>query len=190
MKNKNILIIAPHADDETFGMNGFIQRYVDDNNITVLCLGTSHNELSKKPKCEAFKKNTERFGYDVIMYDHDVLNYSSQTRNITNCISKYAKNNTWDMVFIPSGNDLHQDHKIVNHCAKVVFRPTRNYHLYELYEYQIQGSEHFSATYWNTEMQLSIDEMERKSSACSEYSTENIPVFDKFERFNLIYKRL
>ena len=35
MKNKRILIISPHADDEVLGCGGMISKYSDSNNIYV-----------------------------------------------------------------------------------------------------------------------------------------------------------
>ena len=47
-----------------------------------------------------------------------------QIYKIANIISGYIKKIKPDTVFIPSSIDIHQDHKIIFHAAKIALRPS------------------------------------------------------------------
>ena len=48
MNNQNILIIAPHADDEVLGCGGFISKYSKSNNIFIAIMTNAYLGNPKK----------------------------------------------------------------------------------------------------------------------------------------------
>ena len=67
IKNKNILILSPHTDDETLGCGGFINKLSNDNNITIICFSYCDNEELKEEFVNATKilnKNLRFLNYE------------------------------------------------------------------------------------------------------------------------------
>ena len=62
-KKRNILIIAPHPDDEVLGCGGAIAKYAESGNEVYLCIGTKayapdwSEEFIKNRKKEIKKSN-------------------------------------------------------------------------------------------------------------------------------------
>ena len=63
---------------------------------------------------------------------------------ISNIIDKYIKKIKPEIILIPSGNDIHDDHKIVHKAAKVSMRPNKTSNLKIILSYEV-----LSETEWN-----------------------------------------
>ena len=63
---------------------------------------------------------------------------------ISNVIDKYIKKIKPEIILIPSGNDIHDDHKIVHKAAKVSMRPNKVSNLKKILSYEV-----LSETEWN-----------------------------------------
>ena len=50
-------------------------------------------------------------------------------------------------IYIPHGNDIHNDHKIVNHCSLVASRPINNKYLVNILEYETLSETEWSENY-------------------------------------------
>ena len=127
--NKKILILSPHADDEILGCGGFISKYSNKNyQINVLILTNANRgapelystEEIKKIRNEA-KQANNLIGTKKLYFENlpalNLANYPIY--KITNIINKYMKSINPEIMLIPSGNDIHDDHKIIFKAAKV-----------------------------------------------------------------------
>ena len=47
IKNKNILILSPHTDDETLGCGGLIHKLSHNNKINIICFSYCGKEKLK-----------------------------------------------------------------------------------------------------------------------------------------------
>lgn len=115
---KNILILAPHTDDGELGCGASISKYVEEgNNVYYAAFstakeslpeGTADNQLEKEVR-EATKR-LEIPADNLIIYGFTVrkLNYSRQ--EVLEELVKLKREIVPDLVFMPSLNDLHQDH--------------------------------------------------------------------------------
>lgn len=118
---KNILILAPHTDDGELGCGASISKYVEEgNNVYYAAFstakeslpeGTADNQLEKEVR-EATKR-LEIPADNLIIYGFTVrkLNYSRQ--EVLEELVKLKREIAPDLVFMPSLNDLHQDHYTV-----------------------------------------------------------------------------
>lgn len=186
---KNILVLAPHADDETFGLYTYLSRRVKDSIVHVHCFSVSHDDKTAEHRHETFANNMRMIGCSHTVCNHEALNFENYKNNITDSIFNIVENFKPDIVLIPNENDLHQDHKVINHCAKIVCRPSRT-SVEEIMEYKVPGSEHFSSTYFDTVLHLTDDEYNEKEMACNNYSTEIIPEIPRTEEFKTIYRKM
>ena len=122
---KKILILSPHADDEILGCGGIISKYSNmgiDVNVLVLTNANNgapeiynSNEI-KKIRQEA-KLANDYVGTKKLLFE----NLPGLTLNqyplykVANIIKKYINRIKPEVVFIPSLNDIHSDHKIIFH---------------------------------------------------------------------------
>jgi len=122
MKNKKrIVILAPHTDDGEFGCGGSIARFIEEGKeVYYVAFSTAEDSVP-----DEFPKNileievreaTNILGIspnNLIVYKFQVrkLNYVRQEilEELVNLKNKINP----DVVFIPSPNDLHQDHYTV-----------------------------------------------------------------------------
>ena len=151
---KKILILSPHADDEVLGCGGVISKYSREGyDVNVLILTNANvgaPELFTKKKINLIrseaKKANRLIGTKNLFFEElPALSLENfPTYKIANIISKYVKKIKPDTVFIPSNCDIHQDHKIIFHSAKIALRPDKKISVKKVFSYEV-----LSETEWN-----------------------------------------
>ena len=119
---QRILVLAPHTDDGEFGCGGAIAHFVEQGkDIYYVAFSTAEQSVPKHLPRDILKTEvreaTKKLGIppeNLIIYNHEVrkLNYSRQ--DILEELVKIKKDIMPDLVFLPSPNDLHQDHYTVS----------------------------------------------------------------------------
>lgn len=117
-----ILIIAPHADDESLGCGGLLLKYGKQCTVVVLTDGSNCGYPDKK---EIIKirlqelENAMNFA-QVEKYDNLMIEDQSVSKNLGKLsalsLSKY------DYVFVPNENENHIDHSCVLNAVKKILR--------------------------------------------------------------------
>lgn len=121
----NILIIAPHADDETFGCGGTILKYVKEGHRVYWVIVTSMTEelgFSKERinsrELEIEKAANEykfakvfRLGFPTTELDKVPL------KDLVDKISECIIETKCEVLYIPNYGDIHSDHRIVSEAA-------------------------------------------------------------------------
>lgn len=130
IKDKTILILAPHTDDAELGMGGSISKFLSQNN-KVHCAAFS---ACKKSVIEGFaedilitevKKASETLGVQadcLHLFEFEVRTFNDQRQEILDTLIKLREMVKPDIVFIPSINDVHQDHKVIADEALRAFK--------------------------------------------------------------------
>jgi LmbE family N-acetylglucosaminyl deacetylase len=112
MKNKNILFIYAHMDDEAILSYGTLAKLTKNNNILLvtLCGNGRENDYKKsrvKQYCQILRKlninHTSLIENDLSLDKNKIFNY------LNNCILGFKPN----IVFTHSQNDLHFEHRLV-----------------------------------------------------------------------------
>ncbi|MEX8192612.1 PIG-L deacetylase family protein [Comamonas guangdongensis] len=118
---KNILVLAPHTDDGEFGCGATIARYVEEG-ARVIYAAFSAAEQSVLPHLPRdilrteVRQATSVLGIadkDCLVFDFDVRYFPEQRQRILDKMIELQKEYRPDMVFLPSINDTHQDHKTI-----------------------------------------------------------------------------
>ena len=123
MKNNSekILILAPHTDDGELGCGGGIARFIEEGkNVFYAAFSTaeksvepglSNNILEIEVKAATKKLGIKR--ENLFIYNNEVrkLNYIRQ--EILEELIKLKKKIDPDIIFMPSINDIHQDHNTI-----------------------------------------------------------------------------
>ncbi len=183
---KKILILSPHADDEILGCGGFISKYSKLNyQINVLVLTNANKgapeiyppETIKSLRNEAKTANNLIGTHKLIFENLPAINLNNYpVYKISNIIDKYIAKINPEIVFIPSKNDIHDDHKIIFKAAKVSMRPNREKNLKKILSYEV-----LSETEWNEDgksfipnyfIKLSKSDINNKVKAFLKYKSQ------------------
>ena len=130
--NKLILVLAPHTDDGEFGCGGTIAKYIRDGwrAIYVAFSAAEQSVLPHLPR-DVLRKEvrmaTAVLGIaadDCIVLDFEVRKFPEQRQDILEKMVMLNRDMQPDLVFLPSPNDTHQDHKIIAHEGFRAFKKT------------------------------------------------------------------
>jgi len=118
---KNVLILAPHTDDGELGVGGTISRLIESGaKVTYVAFSTAEQSLPEGMPKDTLKREvmaaTISLGIkeeNLIICNYEVrkLNYARQ--EILEDLIALRRKNKFDLVFIPSLTDIHQDHTTI-----------------------------------------------------------------------------
>ena len=142
----NILVIAPHSDDEVLGCGGTIARHVDEGDKVFVAIMTNAHvgapELFEQADVERIRREaTECHQYlrvqQTFFYDFPVLQLETYPQyKIANQLAGLIREIGSEIVYIPHRGDLHCDHAAVYNAALVACRPINKCPVKEVYAYE------------------------------------------------------
>ena len=124
-ENRDVLVIAPHPDDETLGCGGtlFSHRLLGDRVHWIIFTSISENAGYSRDQVARRKNEIEQvasfYGFTtVIEYDYhtcslDTISKTEMVNRLSNDISLLKP----EIIYIPHFGDVHSDHKIVNEVS-------------------------------------------------------------------------
>lgn len=143
---ENILIIAPHPDDEVLGCGATMSKLAKQGHNVFVLVATNASigapelfgpEIVCQARSEAIKahkmlgvKDTSFLEFPAPALDQ----YPSY--KMANEMAAVIKKYSIDTVFIPHRGDCHIDHKIIHECAMVACRPLANSTVKAVYAYE------------------------------------------------------
>ena len=153
MKNKNILIIVAHTDDETIGCGGTICKHILEG-FSIFAMSftdriSSRLITSKKLKEQRYvsaQKSSKYLGFKWVKN----LNFPDNQLDkipllkIIKEIEKVKKKINPTMVYTHNFSDLNIDHKIIAEATLTAFRPTPDSKLIELRTFEVPSSTDYS----------------------------------------------
>lgn len=115
---KRILVLAPHTDDGEFGCGGTISKMINEGNEVYYaafsaCQQSVAKEFPSDILITEVKAATKVLGIkpeNLILFDYDVRTFNYKRQEILEDIIKVRNHISPDIVFMPSVNDIHQDH--------------------------------------------------------------------------------
>jgi N-acetylglucosamine malate deacetylase 1 len=126
----NVLVIAPHPDDEVLGCGGAIGRLSAEGNTVVLCIVTKpyppdwSSEYIEKKAGEIRQSNAKLGIARTIFLDYPTVRLDTvPQKELNDTFAKIVSEQAPDLVFIPHRGDINQDHRIVHEAALVATRP-------------------------------------------------------------------
>jgi len=120
---KRVLVLAPHTDDGEFGCGGSIARFLEEKS-EVFCAAFSSCEqsvpdhLPKDILISEFKDANLALGVkkdNLFLFNYDVRNFPQKRQAILEDLIRLKKEIAPDLIFMPSSNDIHQDHQTIAH---------------------------------------------------------------------------
>ena len=116
-----ILVLAPHTDDGELGCGATISKLISENNdVYYVAFSTADKsvplDMPRNILEIEVKRATEKLGIpsqNLFIHKYEVrkLNYFRQ--DILEELIRYRRDISPDIVFMPSANDIHQDHSTV-----------------------------------------------------------------------------
>lgn len=188
---KNILIIAPHADDEILGCGATMAKEIaNGNNVYVLICTNAHmgapelfrEEQIKQVRLEAVTAHKQLGVKETVFLDFpapalDQYPRFKMANEMLNIILKFEV----DTVYIPHRGDCHMDHTIIHDCAMVACRPLPNSKVKHVYAYETLSetewgepiaADFFVPVKYNT---FTIEEFKKKLDAMSYFKSQLYP---------------
>ena len=115
---KNILVIAPHPDDETLGCGGTLLRHINEGDRVYWLIGTTIKEENGfssdrvNSRKKEIKKVSDMYGFaGYKQLDLNTTELDQVPRNILiQEISEYVNEVKPNTIYLPYRNDVHSDH--------------------------------------------------------------------------------
>ena len=117
-----ILILAPHTDDGEFGCGGSVVRFISEGKQVYYAAFSTAEESVPDPwpkdilKTEV-REATGRLGIpaeNLMIFNFKVRELSYYRQEVLEELVNIKKEICPDLVFLPSSNDVHQDHSTVS----------------------------------------------------------------------------
>lgn len=172
MKNR-ILILAPHTDDGEFGCGGTIHKFTREGH-DVYYVAFSSCQISV-PKgfpddilTKEVKKATARLGIrpeNLFLFDYQVRTMNYHRQEILDDLIKLRETIKPTMVFLPSLNDIHQDHKTIAEEGLRAFKFTT------IMAYEMPWNNITFTT--SSFVKLSEEDLQAKVDALQEYESQS-----------------
>ena len=144
--SKNILVVAPHADDEIIGCGATIAKLVKEgNNVYVIIATNAHKgapELYNADDIEKVRREALLAHKYLGIKDTFFMDFPAPALNafpeykISNSVSEIINKIQPEILYIPFPSDLHQDHKAIYRASLVAARPQGEYSVKEIYCYE------------------------------------------------------
>ena len=189
---RRVLVIAPHADDETLGAGGTSARHAAGGEQVHVAIVTGHGEhphplwpraLWDTIRAEAARAmdvlGVHRLHFEELpaaqVADHPVHRVNQTIRGLVEAVAP-------EVLYVPFAFDLHKDHREIFHAASVAWRSSApvGRAIKEVYCYEVQSETHWNAPYLeagflpNTWVDISAH-LDTKLRALSCYATQLRP---------------
>lgn len=139
----NILVIAPHPDDEVIGVGGTIAKNVAAGNDVFVCIITKGCEplFSKESVDQVRKECLEADQFlgvkETFFLDFPAAMMEDVPRyKLNDSISQVIQQVQPDEVYLPHRGDMQLDHKLTTDAAMVGLRPKYKHIVSRIYAYE------------------------------------------------------
>lgn len=139
----NVLVIAPHADDEILGCGGVIARHIalgDHVEVVVMCRAqpdVAPPELVAHIKEEAYQAHAVLGIHQSHFWEFPAARLDTiSRRELVEALSKLISQLQPELVYLPHHGDLHADHQAVYLAGLVAARPINHCPVRRLLSYE------------------------------------------------------
>jgi len=126
----NVLVLAPHADDEVLGCGGTIARHVAEGDSVVIAIATRgigelySDELIERIRDEARQSHAVLGVQETRFFDFPAPALDTVPRyRIAGAVADLIHETQPQTLYVPHHGDIHNDHLQLHHAALVAARP-------------------------------------------------------------------
>jgi LmbE family N-acetylglucosaminyl deacetylase len=128
----NVLVLAPHTDDGELGCGGLIAKLIESGKtVTYVAFSTAEESVPEGYPKDILKTEvreaTQRLGIkpeNLIIFNHRVRKLGYVRQEILENLIELRRQTSFDLVLMPSLNDIHQDHSTVAQEGLRAFKTT------------------------------------------------------------------
>jgi len=192
---EKVLVLAPHADDETIGMGATISQLSrNGTRVVVVLITVAQPKLSRyghlnPARTKEFSLAVEALGAEpelglsildeigrISLRAYDELKLPSSPE-LAEQILRTIKRHSPDYLYIPHWHEMHQDHRAVSAAAKVASRPFLPHRLKGVYAYFCDSVWSFGTDLVRPNLiyRVSTEDLENKRKAMAIYRREIDP---------------
>ncbi|MGE0871627.1 MAG: PIG-L deacetylase family protein [Kofleriaceae bacterium] len=156
---KRVLVIAPHADDETLGVGGTIARLAAEGDEVHVAVMTGHgpdpHPLWPRSLWDTIRGEAQRamnvLGVHTLHFEEipAALVADIPVHQLNKTVGALIAKIAPEILFVPFLYDLHKDHREIFHASSVAWRTSspvgRN--IKAVYCYEVQSETHWNAPY-------------------------------------------
>jgi LmbE family N-acetylglucosaminyl deacetylase len=147
--NKNLIVIAPHPDDEVIGLGGTLLKKKKEG-FNTYCIfltslkKTNSSKKAKKIQIDELKKSTKILQLnEIFQLDYRPAELEQISRkNLIQKISKIFKKLKPIEVYIPSLGDIHSDHQVAHEIGLSCCKWFRNKFIKKVLSYETLSESH------------------------------------------------
>jgi len=142
----NVLVLAPHPDDEILGCGGTIARHVDSGDVVTVAIMTDASkgapELYSRESVDALRIEVrvalKTLGvHTVRFFDFPAPRLTTHPGYlIAAALSELVKDVRPEVMYVPHHGDLHTDHGVIHNAALVAGRPFPGGPVRAIYAYE------------------------------------------------------
>lgn len=147
----DILVIAPHADDEILGVGATMAKYIIQGHKVFVCIASKgyapyfseklvETVLNEAVQCHAFLEIKKTFFLDLPAAMIETVNRSEINKKLYEVVNQVKP----DIVFIPHYGDMQKDHQVIAEASMVALRPKYSHKVKMICSYET-----LSETEWN-----------------------------------------
>jgi LmbE family N-acetylglucosaminyl deacetylase len=124
IKNKEILVICAHMDDEIYGMGGTLAKLADKelkNKINIIVFGHGFGGQDEE-RIITFFNNLDRLGINGVVLEYDDVTLETvSTLELCDALKSNIEmlSENPDIIFTHTDKDTHQDHVIVSDLVDI-----------------------------------------------------------------------
>ena len=155
--HKNILVVAPHCDDEILGCGGIMAKHIANGNHVYVAIVTNGHlgapELftkkgTEKVRDEALQAHQYLGVKKTIFLDFPAVNLDAiPAYKLSLALSNVIKEFAIDTMFIPHRGDIHKDHRVTYEAALVAARPINSCTVKRIYAYETLSETEWAAPF-------------------------------------------
>lgn len=152
----NILVFAPHPDDEILGVGGVMARAIDEGHKVYVCIVTKgkapvyiEDEETQKLPHSLYYEIQKAHGFlgvtKTFYLQHPAVMLETVPRyQLNKSISDVINEVKPEVIFMPHFGDMQKDHKLTAEAIMVAVRPRGEHIVRKVYSYET-----LSETEWN-----------------------------------------
>lgn len=133
---RNVLIVAPHCDDEILGCGGIMAKFAQNGDQVYVAIVTNGHlgapelfsaEGTKKVRSEALQAHQILGVKETFFLDFPAPRLDSiPAYQLSLALSKIVQEKAIEVMYLPHRGDIHKDHRITYEAALVAARPINN----------------------------------------------------------------
>jgi len=139
----DVLVVAPHPDDEILGCGGVIAKSIAEGHTVHVCIVTRGSDILFPAEMIAGGRAEARAVHaalgvastSFLEFPAPLLDTVPQYR-ISDALLGFLVEQRIDTVFVPHAGDIHLDHTIVHQSALVACRPINGSTVRRIYAYE------------------------------------------------------